>query len=201
MTQAKCMSDLMRNDIPQHLARYIFRQREFLRAWIEWTDLGEVPRLGQSQYVVPENRVRRDDLTTARIDNCRTHGVLPTAGRPTHDVIAHVFGVPAGIFHRTGGVTRDNGVAESRLLERLLPVFDSTLDVRTPLVRNLLAHVKDYWLYRFRNFRTGVAFFQPITLDERASYFPGLTSAVIIERNGKVTDSVIREASAHRFFW
>ena len=130
------MADLVRDDVAQQFARQLGRQRQFARAWIERTDLGEVPGLHQTQHVVPEDGVRGDHLAAARVDHRRAHRVLPAAGRPAHHVVAHVLRVPVRILLRCRRIARDDGVAKARVLEHLLPVLDAALDVRAPLVRH-----------------------------------------------------------------
>ena len=192
------MADFVRDDVAQHLAHDLLRQRQLLRARIERPDLGEIPGLGQAQHVVPEDRVRGNHFAAARVDHRRAHRVLAAARRPAHDVVAHVLRIPVRVLLRRRRIARDDGIAEPGFLEHLLPVLDAALDVGAPLVGHFVAQIEHDRLHRFGYLGRGILLLQPVALDVGAAHPAVLPGAVVVERHGEIANAVIRIAPVHR---
>ncbi len=84
---------------------------------------------------------------------CRPHRILPAARRPADHRVAHVLGIPVGIFLFGRRVAGDDGILEAGFLEHHLPVLHGLLQIRPPLIGHLMAEIKDDRLDRLGNVR------------------------------------------------
>ncbi len=194
------MADFVRDDVTQHVADHFVRHRQLLRSRIQRRHLREVPGFHQFQHVVPENCVRGNDFTAARIHYRRPHCILAPARRPAHHVVTHVLRVPVGVFLRRGRIARKDGVAESGPFEHLLPVLDAVFDVRPPLLGHLVADIEHDGLDRIRYVGLGVLLLQPIALDERSPHLAVVVGAIVIERHREIAHAIVGVSWIHRLF-
>ncbi len=145
---------------------------------------------------MPHDDVGGNDLAAAWVVDVRAHRVLGWTGRPSDDAIAGILGAPLRVV---GRIHREYRVREAGLLEGRLPILDTLLDVRAPLLGDLPAHVVDDRLDRIGNCRARVLLLESVPVDKGPRGDSMLVGAVVLELLAEVTHARVEEPPHHRF--
>ena len=120
----------MRHHILNQPAHQVVGERKRLRALVQRPHLNEVPVREQVHDVVIHVHFTLENLPRAWIDDLAAVGVLGGRWPPVDRRIAGVVHGEVGILFLGGRHLAEDGVAEPRLLEGLLPAVHALLDPR-----------------------------------------------------------------------
>ena len=138
------------------------------------------------------------DLAGARVVDVRSGGVLDRRRQPADDRVARVLGAPLRILVRRWRFPDDDGVAESRRLERGLPRLDALLDVgRPPGGGGRVDPVGDR-RHRIGDLGVRVLLLQPPARDVAPVRRAVLVAAVVDLAHGEIADPLVEEPRLHR---
>ena len=160
--------------------------------------LHEVPVAHQPHHIVVHPNVRFENLAGAGIAHVRPEGVGDIRREPADGTVPGILGIPVRILLRIGGIFSHDRVGESRRLEGRLPLIDTRLHKRLPLVRHFAGHIKHNGLDRVGHFRIGILLFQTPTGDI-AHRLGGVLGVIgeIYKTHREESDPIIVETGLH----
>ena len=202
VTQAQRVADLMRRHEADEFAHQFGREVHGACSLVDAAGLHHVPVVHQTHDIVIPANVAFKNLAAARVVDMRPVGILNVRGEVANDRIP-------GVFHRHGAVVfrpllGHDGILETSLLKRLLPVVHALNEVRAPLLRRGGVNVIHNGLARLHQFAPlhagcigTVLWLQAPTGDEAFGLYLLLGIAEFIISIGKITHARVEEAAHH----
>ena len=145
--------------------------------------------------------VALQDLARSGVVHVRPRRILGRRSEVADHRVTCVLGTPGGILLGCGGVSGQNRIAETRVLERDLPVLDALLDIGAPLLGRRWIDVVDDRLDRIDELSTGVgsgiAWLEPPAGDKALCCRALLVQAVVDLRCAEKTHTLVAHTGLH----
>ncbi len=135
-----------------------------------------------------KNDVGVEDLPGRRIDAARADGEPGLRNAPTDRVVINVFRIPIVVVFL---LTHFDGVVETGLLERAVPLQDAVAQNFAILVRSRFIEPENDRLFRQRLFRVGFQFFEVPTVDVTLEIAVRRQVANVANRRIKIPDALV----------